>query len=94
MTPINITNAFKKCGIYPYDDSIVTDEDFLPSTVTDRPDPGRNKSNEDRDTDEDRKSPSILNDVVLTQIPAISKVTQPVELPQVSEIPEKHSLPK
>ncbi|XP_072929474.1 uncharacterized protein [Epargyreus clarus] len=39
MTPVNITNAFRKCGIHPFDDSIFTDVDFLPSSVTDRPDP-------------------------------------------------------
>lgn len=37
LTPVNIVNAFKKCGIHPYDDSIFTDIDFLPSVVTDRP---------------------------------------------------------
>lgn len=39
MTPTNIVNAFKKCGIFPYDDQLFTDADFLPSTVTDRPQP-------------------------------------------------------
>lgn len=36
MTPINICNAFKNTGIFPYDDNIFTDIDFLPSNVTDR----------------------------------------------------------
>ncbi|CAH1973322.1 unnamed protein product [Acanthoscelides obtectus] len=39
MTPTNITRAFAKCGIYPFDRNLFTDEDFLPSTVTDRPGP-------------------------------------------------------
>lgn len=39
MTPINITHAFSKCGIYPFDRHKFTDEDFLPSSVTDRPCP-------------------------------------------------------
>lgn len=39
MTPRNITNSFAKCGIYPFDRHIFTDEDFLPSSVTDRPNP-------------------------------------------------------
>lgn len=39
MTPINITAAFKKCGIFPYNPDIFTDLDFLPSDVTDRPQP-------------------------------------------------------
>ncbi|KAK9685192.1 hypothetical protein QE152_g38235 [Popillia japonica] len=37
MLPGNITAAFKKCGIYPYDRHIFTDVDLLPSSVTDRP---------------------------------------------------------
>lgn len=39
MTPRNITSSFAKCGIYPFDRHIFTDEDFLPSLVTDRPCP-------------------------------------------------------
>lgn len=39
MTPRNITNAFAKCGIYPFERHIFTEEDFLPSSVTDRPCP-------------------------------------------------------
>nr|CAI5851175.1 unnamed protein product [Callosobruchus analis] len=37
MTPSNITNAFKKCGIFPFDRFVYNDDDFLPSSVTDRP---------------------------------------------------------
>lgn len=39
MTPVNITKAFKACGIYPFDRNLFDDEDFLPSSVTDRPCP-------------------------------------------------------
>lgn len=37
MTPMTIANAFKKTGIFPFDQTVFTDIDFLPSTVTDRP---------------------------------------------------------
>lgn len=37
MTPANITQALKKCGIFPFDDQIFTDLDFLPSEITNRP---------------------------------------------------------
>ena len=37
MTPVNITSAFRKCGIFPYDPDVFTEIDFLPSSVTDRP---------------------------------------------------------
>lgn len=36
MTPANITNGFKKCGIYPLDRDDFSKEDFAPSDVTDR----------------------------------------------------------
>ncbi|XP_045762732.1 uncharacterized protein LOC123865623 [Maniola jurtina] len=39
MTPTNIINAFKKTGIHPFDRNVFTEEDFLPSAVTDRPNP-------------------------------------------------------
>jgi hypothetical protein len=36
VTPSNITAAFRKCGIFPYDSNIFADVDFLCSAVTDR----------------------------------------------------------
>lgn len=39
MSPNNIISAFKKTGIYPFDDQIFTDTDFLSSSVTYRPPP-------------------------------------------------------
>lgn len=40
MTPTTISNAFRKTGIFPFDRNVFSDVDFLPSSVTDRPDPG------------------------------------------------------
>ncbi|CAK1587175.1 unnamed protein product [Parnassius mnemosyne] len=37
MTPQNISTAFAKCGIFPYNKDIFSDEDLMPSSVTDRP---------------------------------------------------------
>ena len=39
MTPANITAAFRKTGIFPFDKTIFTEADFLSSAVTDRPAP-------------------------------------------------------
>ena len=39
MTPANITAAFLKTGIFPFDKTIFTEADFLSSAVTDRPAP-------------------------------------------------------
>lgn len=54
MTPINITNAFKKCGIFPFDDQIFTDSDFMPSEVTDRAAP---------DVDDDTDAEDNMHDL-------------------------------
>ncbi|CAB3254079.1 unnamed protein product [Arctia plantaginis] len=64
MTPVNITQAFKKCGIFPFDDKIFTDIDFLPSEVTNRPAP-KNETDAEvdfqkPDINERCGSPSIL----------------------------------
>lgn len=39
MTPGNIQSGFKVTGIYPYDRNRIQDDEFLPSFVTDRPNP-------------------------------------------------------
>ncbi|CAG4986819.1 unnamed protein product, partial [Parnassius apollo] len=39
MTPVNITSAFKKCGIFPFDADVFSEIDFMPSAVTDRDQP-------------------------------------------------------
>lgn len=37
MTPINIISGFRKSGIFPFNRDVFTQDDFLPSSVTDRP---------------------------------------------------------
>lgn len=37
MTPVNIRKSFMKTGIYPFDRHIFSEVDFMPSSVTDRP---------------------------------------------------------
>jgi len=39
MTPQNIISGFRKTGIFPYNPEVFTDEDYLLSSVTDRPNP-------------------------------------------------------
>ena len=36
VTGLNITNGFKKAGIFPYNRNVFIDDDFAPSYVTDR----------------------------------------------------------
>ena len=37
MTPTNIQSGFRVSGIFPFDRDIFSDEEFMPSNVTDRP---------------------------------------------------------
>lgn len=43
MTPMNITSAFRKCGIYPFADNLFT-EDFMSGSITYRSAPATSKS--------------------------------------------------
>lgn len=75
MTPLHISAAFTKCGIFPFNKDVFTDLDFMPSSVTDRPAPvSQNQdsshpnrapletcSSYDPDVTPDRESPSILS---------------------------------
>ena len=37
MTPTNIKSGFRVSGIFPFDRDIFSDEEFMPSNITDRP---------------------------------------------------------
>ena len=37
MTPTNIQSGFRVSGIFPFDRDIFSDEEFMPSNITDRP---------------------------------------------------------
>ncbi|KAF6035394.1 hypothetical protein EB796_006306 [Bugula neritina] len=39
FTPCNITSGFPVAGTYPFNPDIFGEDEFLPSAVTDRPDP-------------------------------------------------------
>ncbi|KAF2879570.1 hypothetical protein ILUMI_26595 [Ignelater luminosus] len=39
MNPLSIQNAFRKYGIFPFDQGIFTETDFLSSEATNRPNP-------------------------------------------------------
>ena len=48
FTPKNIQSGFRVYGIFPYNIDIFTDDEFLASSVTDRPDPGISNEEEIR----------------------------------------------
>lgn len=61
MKPAYISSTLKKNGIFPFDRNIFDEDDFLPSSVTDRLDPDVALSIP-RNIESDRESPSILQD--------------------------------
>lgn len=54
LTPLSIMNGFRASGIFPFDRDIFTEDDFLPSYVSDRPAPrpdfGGNITHKDNDS--------------------------------------------
>ncbi|KAK3911885.1 Pogo transposable element with KRAB domain [Frankliniella fusca] len=48
LTPANITAGFKKTGIMPFDRTVFKELDFMPSNITDRPNP---EASEDMNSD-------------------------------------------
>jgi DDE superfamily endonuclease len=69
-TPSNITAGFACTGIYPFDPDIFSDIDFMPSNVTDRPDP------------QDRADSELVN----TSTPMASGIEGPSETEMVEEM--------
>ena len=52
MTPSNISSGFRKSGIFPFDANIFNEQDFAPSSVTDRPAKGSEITDAALDLDE------------------------------------------
>lgn len=78
MTPMNIASAFKKCGIFPYDAHILTEIDFMPSSVTDRDQPaGPSLAIDDLQNRENIASPS--SDVTRADSPSLLEDTTMIE---------------
>lgn len=47
FTPRNIQSGFARCGVYPFNRDIFTDDDLIGSYVTDRPNPETEPNKED-----------------------------------------------
>lgn len=91
FTSSNIETGFRKSGIYPYDENIFTDIDFLSSAVTDRPNPEINlpsqnieaidRSQEATATSEiDLPGPSSCNSTVISSNIRSPEVIRPFPL--------------
>ena len=62
VTPVNIIAGFKKTGIFPFDRHVFNEEDFLPSSVTDRPLEINAAPNNVLPTERDMEHPSFVED--------------------------------
>ena len=74
MTPTNIIAEFKKIGIFPLDEHIFDEFDFLPSLVTDKPNDASTsirhleESKSFHNVDFQRKDLGSLNDVEIQNV--------------------------
>lgn len=77
LTPINITNAFKKCVIFPFNRDF-SEIDFLPSNVTDRPEPVLDETTPTNIDDDDATNCAIrgCSDTIKVSIPTHFDSTQ------------------
>ncbi|XP_022195280.2 uncharacterized protein LOC111052802 [Nilaparvata lugens] len=75
FTPSNIIEGFKVTGIFPLDQDIFKDHEFLPANVTDRPAPTSSPCLQDRQVDlpSESQQPSTSSDVQ----PSTSSDVQP-----------------
>lgn len=62
MTPENITKGFERCGIFPFNKHIFTEEDFLCNFVTDRPQEN-NINRDEADPDRSLSEPHENNEI-------------------------------
>lgn len=61
FSPKNITSVFAKCGIFPFNRDIFSDQDFLTSFVSDRPNPYV----ENNENDDGNNRINILNNILI-----------------------------
>lgn len=94
MTPVNIFAAFKKCGIHPFNPEVFTDIDFLPSEVTDRPEPEPQDQNLDPNAQNEigsvhshdtfcesgNESPPLLNTDNVADTPVVNESTETISI--------------
>ena len=77
VTPVNIKSGFLSSGIFPLDRSIFSDQDFLCSTVTDRP-LARNEEQRENSSDKISQTASISIPTSVAS-PNFGKLTQDVQ---------------
>lgn len=68
MTPKNIISGFKNTGIFPFDQNIFTDDDYLVSAVTDRPDENITNNINEQVTENLTLNEELLSSKQLTKV--------------------------
>lgn len=101
FTPKNIQAGFKRCGIHPYNRDIFTDDDFLSSSVTDRPYTGIDSNgacNEESQTPQELRTENqpleawntpSTSSAVRCVIPDLQQINDPPSLTCPQKTPEK-----
>lgn len=72
VTPVNIMSGFRVTGIFPFNRDIFTDADFMPSYVSDRPDPSAVTTKLTPTTD------TTTTPIVDTQVASTSYTSTPI----------------
>lgn len=85
FTPKNIQSGFARCGIYPFNRDIFTDDDFIGSYVTDRPNPETEPNKEDpkEGSQKEPNTETAVSDSVKCKIssrPCLPNVSETIEV--------------
>lgn len=79
MTPNNITGAFKKTGIYPLDDNIFTETDFMSSSVTYKPSPDQSSTSSNCQNSASSNNPFVVSPEEVRAYPKATEDSQKKE---------------
>lgn len=77
FTPVNILAGFRVSGVWPINQNIFTDDEYLSSSVTDRPDPFITCQNNDFPEEERESRMMELNVSVLNSVSCPAELSEP-----------------